>query len=375
MPAQDLSVILLQDDFDCENGGKPTLNYFNLAHWVITDGSVDLIGNGSFDFLPGNGLYLDLDGSTFNAATMESRATFDLQPAAVYELRFTIAGSRRGDVNTMTVRLGDVYSERFTIPSDFPITTILREIPVAEATLGKLVFDHEGGDRLGILLLDVAFGLNLPEPDPLNRQPTADAGPNLQFDAGDQCQLAVTLDGGASSDPDGDPLTYAWSGPFGTVAGPTPTVVLPPGTHRITLTVQDDRGGVSCPDTLFVTVRESIPPELRVTLSESVLWPPDHTLREVTAAIEARDNCDPSPRIVLVSVTSNEESDGLADGNTEPDIAGASIGIDDRTFSLRAERSGLGSGRVYTARYRASDTSGNVTFAIVEALVPIMLRP
>src|SRR6266581_6006255 len=36
----------------------------------------------------------------------------------------------------------------------------------------------------------------------------------------------ITLNGTGSSDPDGDPLTYSWTGPFGTATGPTPTIIL-----------------------------------------------------------------------------------------------------------------------------------------------------
>lgn len=43
--------------------------------------------------------------------------------------------------------------------------------------------------------------------DPVNRAPTANAGP----DQAAQVNGSVVLDGSASSDPDGDPLTYQWS--------------------------------------------------------------------------------------------------------------------------------------------------------------------
>ncbi len=56
------------------------LNYAGFANWDVLDGFVDLIGNGFFDLLPGNGLYVDLDGSTGDAGKLISKTTFTLDP-------------------------------------------------------------------------------------------------------------------------------------------------------------------------------------------------------------------------------------------------------------------------------------------------------
>ena len=40
------------------------LNYTGFADWIVSSGNVDLFGNGFFDLLPGNGLYVNLAGST-----------------------------------------------------------------------------------------------------------------------------------------------------------------------------------------------------------------------------------------------------------------------------------------------------------------------
>jgi hypothetical protein len=71
----------------------------------------------------------------------------------------------------------------------------------------------------------------------------------------------------------------------------------------------------------------------------------------------------------LVSVTSDEPDSGNGD-NTTNDIQGASTGTDDRSFSLRAERSPHGNGRVYTATYRVSDCQGNTATASATVSVP-----
>ena len=74
--------------------------------------------------------------------------------------------------------------------------------------------------------------------------------------------------------------------------------------------------------------------------------------------------------MTLLSVTSNEADDGLGDGDTAGDIQDATIGTDDRDVSLRAERSGTGTGRVYTLTYQARDAAGNTSTAAVQVSVP-----
>jgi hypothetical protein len=57
-------------------------------------------------------------------------------------------------------------------------------------------------------------------------------------------------------------------------------------------------------------------------------------------------------------------------GHTSPDIQGTAFGTDDREFLLRAERSGTGSGRIYTITYEAEDASGNITTGTTTVSVP-----
>jgi PKD domain-containing protein len=71
------------------------------------------------------------------------------------------------------------------------------------------------------------------------------------------------------SDPDGDPVTFTWTGPFGRMSGPTGSVSLSAGTYVITLIVRDGRGGSSS-DTLVVNVVDATP---RVILSATATRP------------------------------------------------------------------------------------------------------
>jgi hypothetical protein len=108
-------------------------------------------------------------------------------------------------------------------------------------------------------------------------------------------------------------------------------------------------------------VQDITPPTLTVKLSPNSLWPPNHKMKDVTATIVAKDECDPNPQVRLLSIVSNEPDNGLGDGDTAGDVGGAATGTDDRSFQVRAERSGRGNGRIYTVTYEARDVSGNAT--------------
>ncbi len=90
--------------------------------------------------------------------------------------------------------------------------------------------------------------------------PEAHAGEDLTREA-TAPSTPVALDGSLST---GEaPLEFSWSGPFpegeGTVAGVSPTVTLPVGTHEITLTVTDG-SAVTGTDVVSVTVTDTTEP-------------------------------------------------------------------------------------------------------------------
>ena len=83
-------------------------------------------------------------------------------------------------------------------------------------------------------------------------------------------------------------------------------------------------------------------------------------------AVDTADNCDPEPFCQIISVASNEPVKGLGDSDTAPDwvITG------DLTVKLRAERSGKGSGRIYTITVECADSSGNSSADTAKVTVP-----
>jgi hypothetical protein len=113
-----------------------------------------------------------------------------------------------------------------------------------------------------------------------------------------------------------------------------------------------------------VLVGLCLPPALSITVSPDSLWPPNHKYVTVEASFTSSND---TASVTLVSVTSNEPDNGDDDGNTINDI----VIVDNDTFRLRAERSGVGTGRIYTITYLATNTCGTTTTATATVTVPL----
>lgn len=81
---------LFQPNFNSENGGNGQLNYTGFQNFSVSSGSVDLIGNGFFDFNSNNNLYVDMAGSSGQYGALTTNGTFG--PGA-YEITLDVGGS------------------------------------------------------------------------------------------------------------------------------------------------------------------------------------------------------------------------------------------------------------------------------------------
>lgn len=137
------------------------------------------------------------------------------------------------------------------------------------------------------------------------------------------------------------------------------------GTDQIQACFTDDLDVENCA-TAEKIWQDTTPPQVDVSVSPDLLWPPNHKYVDVEVTLNASDNVDPNPAVQLVSVTSNEPDNGQGDGNTTNDI----VVLDDLHMKLRSERSGSGDGRYYTINYEVTDASGNATEASTSVFVP-----
>lgn len=149
------------DNFDGEALG---LNQ-SLDNWAVSDGTIDVIGTGFFDLRPPRFRYLDMDGSTSNAGKITTNQVF---AAGNYILSFDLSGNGRNSaMDTVRISLGG-YSESISLAGTDPFATYVRNVNVAAPS--QLIFDHAGGDNIGLLLDNVVVreaNAAVPEPSAL----------------------------------------------------------------------------------------------------------------------------------------------------------------------------------------------------------------
>jgi hypothetical protein len=138
----------------------------------------------------------------------------------------------------------------------------------------------------------------------------------------------------------------------------------PKGTTTITWMATDASGNTATAAQTVKVVDDEAPAVSAVSASPSVLWPPNHSMRDVALSYTATDNCGGPVNCTVTSVTSSEPANGTGDGDTAPDfeIVGPTL------VRLRAERSGNGPGRVYNVTVMCTDgtnaSSGGATVTV-----------
>lgn len=112
------------------------------------------------------------------------------------------------------------------------------------------------------------------------------------------------------------------------------------------------------------------PPTVSCAADPSTLWPPNHRLVAVQVSFEIEQDLSGAGAFVLSSMGSSEPDDGSGDGDTPVDMLGFAAGDAANRGWLRAERSGPGTGRVYTLTYSVADGAGNPATCQARVTVP-----
>lgn len=206
----------------------------------------------------------------------------------------------------------------------------------------------------------------------VNHAPLAEAGIDQTRNEGS----IVVLDGSASSDPDLDPLSFAWRQVAGQPVvlanqlSANPNFTAPevgPGGETLVFELMVNDGQVaSTPDTVAVRVLNvNDPPACGAARALApMLWPPNHKLVPVQIA-GVTDPNNQNVTIRVTGVTQDEPVNGLGDGDVSPDAV-----LQGNDLLLRAERSGTGNGRVYRLGFTADDGDGGTCSGSVNVTVP-----
>ena len=115
----------------------------------------------------------------------------------------------------------------------------------------------------------------------------------------------------------------------------------------------------------WTTTVSNPPPVISgVAVAPAQLWPVNHKFVDVTVAYAVSDNC--GTVTTALSVTSNEPIGGASADGLSPDW----IVMDTHHVKLRAERTGSGSGRIYTIMITATNSEGGMSSSTVDVVVP-----
>lgn len=144
------------------NGDTLALNATSfLGGWTVSSGTVDVIGTGFYDEIPGNGHYIDLDGSTSQAGLFSK--TLNLTAGTTYTATFDLGGNHRGyAADTVDVNFG-ATSASYTLASADAFGGHTLSFTAGASGVYALSFHNHGGDNVGALLDNVSVTA-VPEP-------------------------------------------------------------------------------------------------------------------------------------------------------------------------------------------------------------------
>lgn len=152
------NTLVFSDNFDANALGLNTAP----TGWTMSDGTVDIIGNpGFFDFLPGNGRYIDMDGSTGDAGKITRQIT--LVQDMLYTLSFDLAGNQRNSGQESVAVVFGSTGASYTLAQSLNFITFSMTFTPTTTGAYTLSFEGAGRDNIGMLLDNVNVTA-VPEP-------------------------------------------------------------------------------------------------------------------------------------------------------------------------------------------------------------------
>lgn len=168
-------VPMFVDDF---NANSPNLNAVPQGWSIGNGGYVDIIGHCSgityYNVLPGNGCYIDLDGSSGQPGQLTR--SLPLKGGRSYQLRFRLAGSQNPSSPSDTVKVDfGTETQAFTLADTDPFSFHAFSFnPLTNGSYAMSFLNLGVSDMYGILLDDVSVTdsqardhTDLPAPLPL----------------------------------------------------------------------------------------------------------------------------------------------------------------------------------------------------------------
>lgn len=302
--------------------------------------------------------------ASLRAGSFETLLTGDTTPSTTDDSTYAFArsaGNERAIVALNNGASGNTAS--LPVAAHFSDGATLRDA-LTGATYGV------SGGQVNITLAPrsgvVLFDASLPPVD--TTAPNASATANPPANAfGWHRATSVTVNLSATDGGSGVKELRYWvdDGAVNVVTDNTASVVIDvQGEHTVYLRAIDNAGNASALVTLAVKLDSTAPILSNESVSTSILWPPDRTMRDVAVSYNVTDASGTAT--CSLTVTSNEPVTGGRDGNTSPDWEV----VDSNNVRLRAERTPVRRGRIYTIRINCADAAGNTASSDVTVSVP-----
>ncbi|HVL66903.1 MAG TPA: lamin tail domain-containing protein [Vicinamibacterales bacterium] len=299
----------------------------------------------------------DYNAFQFNDGYAHLVGTIKGQPAPADQVVLT-----GGDlVNPDLVSLGDgLGADQYSYLFDGNAQTIDHVLvnPPAHSRFSRIAYARVNTDFPESLRADGTRPERLSDHDPVVAYFRLPGTPSLTLNG----PHTMTVEAGSTFVDQGAVASDDELGPLAvTVSGSVDTTV--PGTNTLTYSATNGYRTTTTTRTVIV-VDTTAPVMSALSVTPTTIHVPNHSMIDVGLFYTATDAT--GTPACSAAVASNEPANALGDGNTAVDFQVVSP----TAVRVRAERSGRGTGRIYTITVTCADASGNQAFRTATVTVP-----